>query len=276
MSSTSEEGERLNFRHKQQLLMAIVCELWNGNGIVRVMGAPLIQQFVYIEGEDRLGNFFNDIYTIQEAVEKEILEKRQRTKASRRFRKFWKAFAMVLVKIPRVWTRLRFEKTFSDGSKHQKVDTAHVDVEGQTKRGNASTIGINRARKGVAPNISLNISARVSQKELRYATLVGIAVQATVIGIAGLISYDPQRIGIKSSQKKGNRFAVDSFSKLALACVFKFVSNECLVLFAVGSVALCFGMFICAVIVDESTKETRWQKSETKCQSKNVKMTLIW
>ena len=56
-----------------------VCELWNGRGIVRMMGQPEIEKIIYLE-ELRNEKGFEEtygLYTIEEALEKRILREQR-------------------------------------------------------------------------------------------------------------------------------------------------------------------------------------------------------
>ena len=46
-----------------------VCELWNGEAIVRTMGEPIVQQIVYLEGRENEDDF--GLYTCLIAAEEE-------------------------------------------------------------------------------------------------------------------------------------------------------------------------------------------------------------
>ena len=50
-----------------------VCELWNGQGIVRTMGRPQVQQIIHIDNDPRARDNFG-LYTVETAVEAELLK----------------------------------------------------------------------------------------------------------------------------------------------------------------------------------------------------------
>ena len=49
-----------------------VCELWNGQGIVRTMGEPEVQQIIYLEGHNGHEESFG-LFTVEKAVAADIL-----------------------------------------------------------------------------------------------------------------------------------------------------------------------------------------------------------
>ena len=51
-----------------------VCELWNGQGIVRTMGAPEVQQIIYLE--DEKDSEYYGLFTVEGAVAANILREK--------------------------------------------------------------------------------------------------------------------------------------------------------------------------------------------------------
>lgn len=55
-----------------------VCELWNGQGIVRTMGKPQVQQIIYLQdhnlGEDSKGESTFGLYTVGGALKDKLLK----------------------------------------------------------------------------------------------------------------------------------------------------------------------------------------------------------
>ncbi|RPA80761.1 hypothetical protein BJ508DRAFT_327091 [Ascobolus immersus RN42] len=237
-----------------------VCELWNGSGIVRVMGAPLIQQFIYLEDPTDNDPALDRAYTIKEAEDAGLIILRQRSRLGLVMAKHWKKFYELLKK-----SSLRVKELLNN--EKQRTSSRLIGkkvgfVESVRLEGGTATLADNHPAKSEldgndpAPNISLNISARVSPRELQAAAFFGLLMQGAVIALAGQITYSPQSIGIREAPKKGDGYTSNAFPS-----------------FVVGTAALCMGMFICAIIVDESTQEKRWQKSDAYA---NAKMTLIW
>lgn len=118
--------------------------MWNGDSIVRVMGTPRIQQFIYFQG---LGD--SNIFTLEEAIEREYLQKKDL-----RFRAWFK-------KLPILKGQFQTKEEYSSQAKKE------------------------------APNISLNLAARVAPWELYSAAVFGIFVQAAVLIVGAIVTYAP-------------------------------------------------------------------------------------
>lgn len=57
-----------------------VCELWNGQGVVRVPGCPVLLQLVYVPSKDPLSQGSPEIYTFAEAVKENIYSRKPEAK----------------------------------------------------------------------------------------------------------------------------------------------------------------------------------------------------
>jgi hypothetical protein len=87
-----------------------------------------------------------------------------------------------------------------------------------------------------APNISLNTSgAEVSPLELRIIAILGVIFQTVVIAFDGVVKYY-YRWQKNNTQVVGYAFPLT----------------------AIGTVAVSVGMFICAHLIEASTKESTW------------------
>jgi len=178
-----------------------VCELWDGEGFVRVMGASPVIELFYLEPKDDTdrslsqdldGTSDNKIFSFESARNKNLLEPRPTSQ--------------------------------SEGARANDCETFL-----QT-----------------APNIALNVCGqRVSKLELKVVALIGILLQLGVIVFAGLSVQ-------KSPVPWNGKFKKDG--RPAQAYSFP--------LMAFGTMALVFGMFICACIVERSSTEMTWNIKE--------------
>ena len=52
-----------------------VCEQWNGRGIIRIMGKPMVEQIIYLEDVRGLERFKETygLFTVEEALDENIL-----------------------------------------------------------------------------------------------------------------------------------------------------------------------------------------------------------
>ncbi|KAI5804647.1 hypothetical protein DFH27DRAFT_609576 [Peziza echinospora] len=156
MSSTSQE----------------VCELWNGEGIVRTMGRPEILQVVYIDelrNEESLG-----FYTIEEAVQQGHLKLCEPDKG-------------LLFKISNSIPRFtRTKKENPDVERSPIPDPAPGDQDNSTAQ--KTSPQMRKGKNSCAPNISMNVHTATRKGEL-YAVADGrpVATYAYPILASGTI-----------------------------------------------------------------------------------------
>ena len=91
--------------------------------------------------------------------------------------------------------------------------------------------------KDSAPNISLNLSPRKRVWERFSMAVIGVVVQITALIVMGLVTYH-------WNLQKGNKPVVPYAYPLAI----------------IGTGSLVLGMFICATVIERSTKEVTWVK----------------
>ncbi|KAI5789467.1 hypothetical protein FPQ18DRAFT_261316, partial [Pyronema domesticum] len=90
-----------------------------------------------------------------------------------------------------------------------------------------------------APNISLNIHGGSKKIDLVLASLCGLLLQLGIVVFSGFTVYHPL---FKSRFKKnGKDVAVYAYPTMAT-----------------GTVILFTGLLVCCIVIDRSTKETRW------------------
>ncbi|KAG5801697.1 hypothetical protein H9Q74_000033 [Fusarium xylarioides] len=93
------------------------------------------------------------------------------------------------------------------------------------------------------PNISLNLQNSHKRVGIRVVAFLGILLQAGVLAFFGVMSYYPK---VQPTFQKEDQPAKAYAAPLAIC----------------GTVLLVFGMFICAVVVESSTKETRYRATD--------------
>ncbi|KAH6975042.1 hypothetical protein BKA56DRAFT_490192, partial [Ilyonectria sp. MPI-CAGE-AT-0026] len=112
------------------------------------------------------------------------------------------------------------------------------------------------------PNISINIGIMKLPRWLfRIVALLGLVLQSGVIAMAAVMSWTFQWT------KDG---APESLVDVP-AAVSK---NRSPTSFIIGTVCLCCGMFACAALIGESTKERRYQRTKGETESKSSQ--LFW
>lgn len=200
-----------------------VCELWNGQTIVRMTGAPKILAFIYFPTTEKRP--VHELFTLEAAMKTKRLQP----------------------ELLRTWGT-SFTAPEPNGRSNNRAHSSTslstvTDEEAQKSATNAPdqvppTTG--RAKKNAihAPNIFLNLSSTRNQLELRICAVFAVALQAGVLVFAGYATYDvplSNGIGGKSSVYYGYPLA------------------------AVGTVVLVVGMLICSFVVEASTREVIWK-----------------
>ena len=151
------------------------CELWNGQAIVRLPGAPKIVEFIYFPlPKDEGGAQGVKLYTVDTAKEK--LHKDER--------KQWVGSFIA----PRPPAR-------PGTTTHKRRSLPHTDAESQrsdsSARAKTSCEAPNPQPITSAPNISLNLSPTRNKRELRLFALIGVLLQSGVIVFSGCAAYSP-------------------------------------------------------------------------------------
>ncbi|KAI5850265.1 ankyrin repeat-containing domain protein [Morchella snyderi] len=174
-----------------------VCELWNGEGVVRVLGRPVLLQLVYEKssegGSGPGGGSRSKISTFEEAIFKNLYKEEG-------------------------------EETQDPIQSDTSLDP---EIEGYRKRQNP-------------PNLSLNISmVPLSKRVLVVFVVIGVILQGGVLVYSAATQY-----------------------------VLKFKKNDAppigygFPLFLAATILLAIGMFLCAQVVELSTKEKIWVRTE--------------
>lgn len=199
-----------------------VCELWNGQAIVRVLGSPEIVELVYLEKkpspEPHNPPEAPEVYSFEES--KSYPSEDNPLYEKERKRRNW---------------------GIGDNNEYELTNTS----PGQQPFDHEDLMDLEElVPSPCAPNISLNARGEsASQAELWCVAVLGIAVQTAVIVYDGLITlYDPWRYNFK---KNGRQPAGYAFPMTA-----------------VGSVAVALGMLICSHVVEASTVEEKWKARE--------------
>lgn len=242
-----------------------VCELYNGDGIVRCQGKAPVWEFICIcpSGFDHKASNLGlglKYMTLEKAIANKLLKERKRDIESSLFS-------------PNFLTRKfqhKLQPRDSEGMTGQSPTTEHanetttpqngvfrwvykslpttyrrsgrLDIEGGRRSGAISdsvsqNVTIIRDTSPNAPNISLNLRNSHERAGIRFTALLGIFLQAGVLIFFGVISYYPK---VEPDFQKDNKPAARFAFPLATS----------------GTVLLVFGVFVCALVVENSTEET--------------------
>ncbi|KAI5809186.1 hypothetical protein BZA77DRAFT_348057 [Pyronema omphalodes] len=254
-----------------------VCEIWNGEAIVRVIGTPTIVELLYFEGLPPRWNELNRKHASQNAsqepTEYDANVKFESMRTSQIFTLEEAILKNLVIKSDRNpnsnWPLDLFQKFFPLDQESFPASKAPHNPQGnapsELERGLSNANTVNHLLSGDvlnayqmanlhshtnttrAPNISLNLAASRSASELYIATIFGFCLQSILI-LGQIYFFVP--LGWGSMQ--------DS--------VFNIMA-------AVGTVYLAFGMFACAAVIDRSTTEKIYQKSN---DIKEAKLYLLW
>ncbi|KAI8670331.1 hypothetical protein NCS55_00778900 [Fusarium keratoplasticum] len=240
MSSTSKE----------------VCELYNGQTIVRCQGSSPVWEFIYLipaTPKKQVPNKKLDIkvVTLEEAckVDKKLLHKLD-SDSSQGKAPPSQSPPPSSSKMARI-----FHKVFagSPSSSTRDISIEHgIELETISEQPSDEAIYVIRNMGSDAPNIILNLQNQNSnRKELRAFALVGVILQLCVLLFFVIITYHPT---IRHSFRKGDQRVDDYACPLAIT----------------GTIVLAIGVFLCGTVVEHSTRETRYKKNE------KYEMRIVW
>ena len=153
------------------------CELWNGQAVVRLPGAPKIIELIYFserqkgEGETKQKD---KLFTVVSAKGEGLLVDEDE-------RKQWASSSIAPRPPARPGTTIQKSQILADEESQRSDSSAQAKV---SKAPNAQTITT------PAPNISLNLSPTRNKWELRLFALFGVLLQAGVIVFSGFVTYN--------------------------------------------------------------------------------------
>ena len=216
-----------------------VCELWNGEAIVRVMGSPDITEILYFEdradGKGRCG-----LFTFKTAVKEGILKNaKERTRDRSTQAEENPPMTIINRGAPGtkkgVFSRI-FSRNFSKSSSINS-DSASTDIEGAVRRRQRKTPQNTSklATSDSAPNISLNVGKIQRQRQLWLFAILGIVLQFGSLVFIGVTHYYHE-INLEGGKNSGYAYP----------------------LMASGTLFLVMGMMACSHVVRASSVETTW------------------
>ncbi|KAJ4186853.1 hypothetical protein NW755_007585 [Fusarium falciforme] len=236
MSSTSKE----------------VCELYNGQIIVRCQGSTPVWEFIYLIPIDSQNQSKIKVVTLEDACKEdksllyELKDGRWQGEPPSCEEGSPPRGASKIAKIFHdVFTSSALPST-GDGSL-ERGDGAETSEQPPSE-----PIYVIRNMGSDAPNIILNLQNHNSdRKELKIYAMIGVILQLCVLAFFGIITYHPT---IKNSFRKDDQRVDDYAFPLAIS----------------GTLVLALGVFLCGTVVEKSTKETHYKKNE------KYKMRIVW
>ena len=205
------------------------CELWDGEVVVRLLGAPKITEFIYFPElpKDEGGTQGVRLYTVDTAKEK--------LRDESEWKQWVGSFIAPRPPVGRGTTTQERRSLPNTDEESQRIDSS--------ARSKASNEALNPQPTKSAPNISINLSPTRNRWELRLFAFIGVLLQSGVIVFSGCAAFNPQldqTIGGEQSLPYGYPLA------------------------AVGTLVLVAGMLICSFVMEASTRETLWRAKENR------------
>ncbi|KAL6812589.1 ankyrin repeat-containing domain protein [Trichoderma sp. SZMC 28015] len=207
-----------------------VCELWNGNDVVRCAGSAPVWEFIcLLPSKEEGGREVAEVPT-NPKVKIMSLEDAQTGQTGG-------APYMEEINI-NLWNKLR-------GKQIQQTEDGHVqpDTQSTNPSSDEPNVIIIRNTRHAAPNISHNRYKNTGRGELYFAACLGVLLQIGVILYCGIITQFPRRAS--KFQKDGSPVGSYAFP-----------------LTTIGTVVLNIGMLICCRVVETRTKENAYRPTK--------------
>ncbi|KAJ3464737.1 hypothetical protein MRS44_009523 [Fusarium solani] len=238
MSSTSKE----------------VCELYNGQTIVRCQGSAPVWEFIYLvpiapRKQDPTRKFDIKAITLEDACkeDKKLLHQLASGMSSQHSRPsgahqnatiFSKIFARP--PLPR-----NNDVSMEQGVEREPCSEQHAQASNET-------IYVIRNMSSDAPNIILNLhNNNNNQKELQVCATIGVILQLCVLIFFSIITYHPT---IRKKFPRDDRRVDDYAFPLAVG----------------GTLVLALGVLVCGSVVERSTREIHYKRND------KYEMRVIW
>ncbi|KAJ4317750.1 hypothetical protein N0V84_007187 [Fusarium piperis] len=234
MSSTSKE----------------VCELYNGQTIVRCQGSTPVWEFIYLIPigplkKDPNKKFDIKVFTLKEACQNKLLHQLDGDPPQSEALKRSEAGLVANIKYA------AFASSQSTSTRDASIESGDLR-EPVSEHPPNEAIYVIRNMGTDAPSIILNLqNHNGNRKELRAYAMIGVILQLCVLVFFGIITYHPT---IKNSFRKDDQRVDDYAFPLAIS----------------GTLVLALGVFICGTVVESSTKETHYKKND------NYEMRIAW
>jgi len=199
-----------------------VCELWNGQALVRVMGSPDIVELLYFEDMAKGGNQYG-LLSLETARKKRLLKNSKETRKD----------GSIRAEVTPGTKKNVFSSIFSRASKSSSTDVENPQ-RGVNPRSTSGSTSQPTSHPS-APNISLNIVEIEARRELWIFAILGLVLQFGSLVFIGVSHYHP-KINLGVGKNSGYAYP----------------------LMASGTLFLVLGMMACSHVVQASSVETTW------------------
>ncbi|RSL46816.1 hypothetical protein CEP54_013676 [Fusarium duplospermum] len=241
MSSTSKE----------------VCELYNGQTIVRCQGSTPVWEFIYLtpidpQNQAPKGKLDIKVLTLDEAgkEDRKLLRKLEDGPPERETPPSEDSPPSSTSKMATIFHRV-FASPSSPSTRDVSIERG-IRPETVPEQSPDEAIYVIRNMGSDAPNIILNLQNHNSnRRELRAFASVGVILQLCILVFFGIITYHPN---VKNKFQKDDQRVDDYAFPLALS----------------GTLVLALGIFLCGTVVESSTRETHYKRND------KYEMRIVW
>jgi len=227
-----------------------VCELFNKGGITRVLGRPKILEIIQLpqdpptsianqasrdghnaeDGRDDMGIFlFQDhLQNLQEHPSNSEWEER----------------------------KPRHLKILDIASWRRRLQWLRSNKEGTRTKAPSTVDAVDKTPFAPNPNLSLNVGILKLPDGIFYSVaILGFVLQASVLVMAGLVSW-------KYKWTQDSTTTSESLQHTTIATIIQ--NDRAPLTFICGSVFMCLGMYLCAALIGQSTREYIYQRKQVK------------
>lgn len=212
-----------------------VCEVFNGKGIVRVMGKPKMMEFIFIPSEAKEDVTYG-IHTLNSALERKRLTSKRTSLCTHSDAKKRTASGKS--------NRITSEEEIIGVHKPDRESVRNPNQMWSTAENSTADWYLASGEPNrPAPNLQLNLphdlrSVRCTFKELWTAAITAVATQLLVVTASAITTFLPHfKLANASPQSRYGFW-----------------------LFSGGTLCLNVGMFFCSWVIDHSARKTIWSR----------------
>ncbi|KAJ2906600.1 ankyrin repeat [Zalerion maritima] len=228
-----------------------VCELWNGQEIVRIMGEGPIREFIILTPDES-----KETTTADTSLPPSSQDEKGTTQSGSSGQaqaegglKFWSERSLKVIDLDDednkyLATESRDAPKQSSPSSDLETGNRAPTPTPNPKDPDRSPVVIIRNRTKDAPNLTFNVNAGSSRAELYIAACLATFLQISVVAYFGYASYPARRFKDTKEEKPVSDYAFPTV--------------------ATGTLLLVVGMMICSHVVESSTSESDYAATESR------------
>ncbi|RYP83495.1 hypothetical protein DL770_005385 [Monosporascus sp. CRB-9-2] len=239
-----------------------VCELFNKGGVTRVLGRPKILEVIQVDGGSGALDQSNDDNEHDSDCDS---DSDIAGDSSSRVDMGIFLFRDHLQRLPKdgEWEELeprglRIFSSAKQGSLEEANSNPSLALENSAKNPFAAN-----------PNLSLNVGiVKLPDSVFYLVAVLGLVLQAGVLAMAGLVSW---KYGWTKDDDTGSANSTQATTTTTVIS-----DNPSALVFICGSVFMCLGMFLCAALIGQSTREYTYQRKQGQGQASVPTTRLFW